>query len=92
MKYFQEITNVTKSFLEGNLKMFTVETLESDTFKVSILYKDDYDFNYDYDFEINGKMNKSCFISHHSINTLNSFSLNRDESFEKAIEQVLCKQ
>lgn len=92
MKYFQEIKNITKSFLEGKLRMFSVETIGIDTFKVSILYKDDFDFNYDYDFEINGHINQHYFIAHHIINSLYSVSLNRVESFENAIENVLFEQ
>lgn len=91
MKYFKEIVNATKFFLEGKLRLISIENINSSIFKITILYKDRFDYSYDYDFEIDTNLERYSFICHQTINPLFNVDLDRDELFEKEIQGILRK-
>ena len=91
MKKYSEIAEITSTFLLGKLQKLTMEYVNPENLKVSILYEDAYDYYYDYDLIIDPETKKYDFLSHSSVNPLFRFSLDRDQKFEEAVCTYLCK-
>lgn len=85
MTKYNEIGKLTNTFLSGKLQKLTMNYIDSNHTKVSILYADPYDFFYDYDLEINPEDKAYNFIGHESKSPLFKLKLGREQAFEKAV-------
>lgn len=89
MKEYDKISEFTKKYLQGSLYKLTVQYLRKNDVMVSVVYEDEYDTFYDYNFEIDLQKNKMDFRGHDCLKPLFKLSLDRDSEFEEEVINYL---
>ena len=90
MKEYDSIANLTKEFLTGKLYKLTMEYVNPDNLRVSVLYEDNYDEQVEYDLEVHPSKHDAAFLGHQISKMLYKVELDRNPNFENALCDYLC--
>jgi len=85
MRKYAGVAEITHNYLSGKLYKLTMEYIDAQKMKVSILYEDPFDYRYDYDIEVNSETQDFDFLGHQSLSNLFKVNLDRDRQFEYAV-------
>jgi hypothetical protein len=91
MEKYQEVAEITKEYLDGELQKLFIEYQNPTFVHVQLIYEDDTDFQLDYEIDIDLKKQKVLFCKHELTNPFERTNLARNKKFEQALYDYLMK-
>lgn len=89
MEKYEEISKLTQEFLGGQLERLFIEYDNPTFVHVQLIYKDDTEFQLDYEVDIDLKKQKIKFCKHELTNPFEKTNLHRNKQFEQALFDYL---
>lgn len=91
MEKYQEVAKLTHDFLGGELEKLFIEYENATFVHIQLIYKDDTEFQLDYEVDIDLKKQKVIFCKHELTNPFERTNLHRNKHFEQALFDYLLK-
>jgi len=88
MEKYSQLLNVTNEFLHGNIFKIVFEYTDTKDLQLTVQYKYDNKYWFDYDMNIDMAHEKVDFVSHRSEAKMESVRLSRDLNFEHAVSDI----